>query len=857
MNRINKRHKIQQLSVSGSNGPPGPKSHIGFVERDTLVGELEMQLTKLRIEEAEVVRAQQASAEAARYYASLFHSAPVGYLVLNSAGMIMDINPAGADLLQRKISELKGRRLTHFIPQEQAPVFFSHLRRCRTVKSRAVTELAIQTPDGVIVPVELVTSAEAGPNNSIFYRTVVVNIGERKDAELAYRESERNYRTLVDSVQGIVWEGTEQPGVFTFISGQAAQILGYPPERWLREPEFWENRLHPADKKRVFNAYLQAVAEKNSFLIEFRMYDAERHVIWLRNSANVVRDSYGRIRLRGVMVNITELKEAEEALREETRTLETINHIGTLLAGELDLSKLVAAVTNAAKQLTGAKFGAFFYKRNEPNDGELSVYLTPGATRDIFEALPMPQHHPGTPLTETEREAIRIDDLLHDPQISKKILRRRASPDVARSYLAVPVVSRSDELLGKLLFAHPAPDVFTERAQHLLTGIAAEAGIALDNARLYRAVSNSAAHFRQLADAMPQIVWSAEADGRIDYLNRRWYEFTGLPKESPNNSWLSFLHPEDFPRCTETWKKSIKTGRPFEAECRLLDRHTGEHRWHLIRAVPNLDENGHVVGWFGTCTDIGDQKRVEGEIRDLNTALEKRVAERTAQLQASNRELEAFSYSVSHDLRAPLRSIDAFSQLVLEDYSDKLDEQGREYLGIVGNASRQMGQLIDDLLHLSRVTRSELRSAPVDLSALADGVIANLRQLEPERHVNSIVARGLQAQGDGQLLRIVLENLINNAWKFTGHTPDARIELGAQEENGERVFFVRDNGAGFDMAYANKLFSAFQRLHSNSEFPGHGIGLATVQRIIHRHGGRIWANAAVGHGATFYFTLPQ
>ncbi len=226
------------------------------------------------------------------------------------------------------------------------------------------------------------------------------------------------------------------------------------------------------------------------------------------------------------------------------------------------------------------------------------------------------------------------------------------------------------------------------------------------------------------------------------------------------------------------------------------------------------------------------------------------------QLKAANQELEAFSYSVSHDLRAPLRSIDGFSQALLEDYPDKLDEQGRNYLARVRAATQRMAELIDDMLQLSRVTRAEIRQETVDLSALADSVVADLRRAEPQRQVEVAIQSGLQAEGDAKLLRIALVNLLSNAWKFTGRQPAARIELGVQDTGSERAFYVRDNGVGFDMAYADKLFGAFQRLHAMSEFPGTGIGLATVQRIINRHGGRVWAEAAVNQGATFFFALP-
>jgi len=245
----------------------------------------------------------------------------------------------------------------------------------------------------------------------------------------------------------------------------------------------------------------------------------------------------------------------------------------------------------------------------------------------------------------------------------------------------------------------------------------------------------------------------------------------------------------------------------------------------------------------------------ESEIRQLNTELEQRVIDRTRQLEATNKELEAFAYSVSHDLRAPLRSIDGFSQVVLEDYSDKLDEEGAHYLQRLRAASQRMGHLIDDMLKLSRVTRIKIQRRKVDLSVLAETITAELQQRQPERRVQFAITSGLTANGDKRLLEIALENLLENAWKFTGKRARARIEFGCNETNGKSTYFVRDDGVGFDMAYADKLFGAFQRLHSPREFEGTGIGLATVQRIIHRHGGEVWGEGAVEKGAAFYFTL--
>ena len=251
------------------------------------------------------------------------------------------------------------------------------------------------------------------------------------------------------------------------------------------------------------------------------------------------------------------------------------------------------------------------------------------------------------------------------------------------------------------------------------------------------------------------------------------------------------------------------------------------------------------------------EKRTEAEqaLRALTAELERRVADRTAELALINRELETFAYSVSHDLRTPLRALDGFSQAVLEDYGDRLDDAGRNYLDRIRRGSQRMADLIDALLDLSRVSRAQVQRDRVDMSALASDIIEALRDRAPDRAVRAIVEPGMIADGDARLLRALLQNLLGNAWKFTGQRSDARIEFTRQSDNGHPVYVVRDNGTGFDMAYASKLFGAFQRLHTDKEFEGTGVGLATAQRIVHRHAGKIWAEATPGVGAAFFFTL--
>ena len=525
----------------------------------------------------------------------------------------------------------------------------------------------------------------------------------------------------------------------------------------------------------------------------------------------------------------------------------------------------------------------------------------------------------------------------------------------------------------------------------------------LELARRRRAeieVRASEQEFRSLAEAMPQIVWAARADGWNIYFNQQWVDYTGMTlEESYGHGWNTPFHPDDKRRAWEAWQRATQCNERYSLECRLR-RADGAYRWWLVRGVPMLGANGEILKWFGTCTDIEELKhaeaalqegnvlleqrvaertaelresekkyrnlfqnmaeevhfwelvrdehgtiktwrlvdanpaalktwgkslgeiqgkstdeifgagaeehympvvrkimtegaphsfedyfphidkhfrftsvplgddyfittgaditgivRAQDEIRKLNAELEDRIRLRTAELQISNQELEAFCYSVSHDLRAPLRGINGFSKALMEDYADKLDATGMDFLERIGVGCQRMAQLIDDLLKLSRLSRSEMRRQPVNLSNLAREVADDLQATEPDRTVEFQIPEGVTSVGDPDLLRVALSNLLGNAWKFTGKRPDGLIEFGVRRPENDSIYFVRDNGSGFDMAHTDKLFQPFQRLHGMKEFPGTGIGLAIVGRVIRRHGGRIWAEAAPGQGATFHFTL--
>jgi light-regulated signal transduction histidine kinase (bacteriophytochrome) len=316
---------------------------------------------------------------------------------------------------------------------------------------------------------------------------------------------------------------------------------------------------------------------------------------------------------------------------------------------------------------------------------------------------------------------------------------------------------------------------------------------------------------------------------------------------------ISAFDAESAPIITAAFERLVGGGEPSDLEVGLI-RADGARIW--VRIVGEaVIEGGRVVGVRGIIADVGDRRLVEEEVRSLNAELEQRVAARTAELERVNHELETFAYSVSHDLRAPLRVVDGFSKVLLDEYAEQLGGDGRHYLERVRAGAVRMGTLIDEILHLSRLSRQRFEREPIDISALAREIVAELIGVEPDRQVEVEIENGLLAGADRGLVQSVLQNLLGNAFKFTAKTDRARVRFGAVEQDGVPVYFVADNGAGFDMAHAKGLFHPFQRLHRESEFPCIGIGLATVVRAVHRHGGAIWAQAAIDQGATFHFSL--
>ena len=382
------------------------------------------------------------------------------------------------------------------------------------------------------------------------------------------------------------------------------------------------------------------------------------------------------------------------------------------------------------------------------------------------------------------------------------------------------------------------------------------------------ALRQSEERYRSLARATSQMVWTCNPQGEVITNQPDWRDYTDQSEEEILGwRWLDAIHPDDRDRIAKQWSDAIQTRNVYDTEFRLR-RADGIYRYFNVRGVPVLSEDGDVREWIGTCTDITEKVQAEEAIRQLNAELEQRVIIRTAQLEAANQELEAFCYSISHDLRSPLRAINGFSRILLEEYLEQLDPEARRYQQLVRDNAQQMGQLIDDLLTFSRLSRQPLRKQTVAIADLVRQVLADLWHEQQNRQIEIIIGNLPNGEGDPALLKQVVVNLLTNALKFTRGREVAQIEIGwshpSLTNDSERgtndflanvVYFVKDNGAGFDMRYAHKLFGVFQRLHRAEDYEGTGVGLAIVQRIIHRHGGRIWAESAVNQGTTFYFTL--
>ena len=609
----------------------------------------------------------------------------------------------------------------------------------------------------------------------------------------------------LDLRSGRLWWSQEVFGLFGVAPGEFEPTL-----------ESFEQCVHPQDRPLLKPARDAALRDGNSISLEYRVLKPGGAIAWMNEMGEARLDEHGElVWFGGVVQDVTERKLAEQALRESERELQDYT---SMLQRAAEAAQLIMAQPSLDATL------------QEVADQARHVI---GARRSLVT------------LTGSGPTASPVDSASGDPQAQAP----------SGSQLTVPLVSRSGSHIGRLQVSGRDGGGFTERDEYVLLELAQLAAIAIENARLFTEIRELNAGlearitertaelvqqeklYRTLAEQAPEVVWNTDAKGTLTFMNRAWYELVGgTPGDWLGHTGLAAIHPDDRADVAANWLRCARTLQTFTGVRRIRAK-DGSYHAMSYKAAPVLDDHGHVAFWVGIDADITEFKAIERALRN------------------SNQELEAFSYSVSHDLRAPLGAIGGFSKALALRLEGQDDERVRHYLARIQAGVEKMEQLIEALLSLAKVARAPLHFGTVDLTAIARETLEGLKMQHPERRVNVQVQDGLQAQGDARLLRVMLENLLGNAWKFTSLRPEARIEVGREQDS--HIFHVRDDGVGFDMAYAGKLFSAFHRLHTEAEFPGTGIGLATVRRIVARHQGRAWAESREGEGTTFFFTLSE
>ncbi len=606
-------------------------------------------------------------------------------------------------------------------------------------------------------------------------------------------------------------------------------------------------RVHPDDRGLPKLSRDAALRDGGVVSTEFRTVKPDGEVAWMHEIAEARRDDDGQpVWFGGIVQDITGRKRDEEALQRSERELQAYTLMlqraaaaAQAITAKPTIEDTLRQVVEQARLVIGARMAMVgFTPDGDRCHGHRALSLAgahqewhglePGAESSVCAS--------GQPL--------RLAKAQH-----------AGGHSAVNGLLAVPLAGRDGANIGLLQIADKELGDFSERDEYVAMELAQLASIAIENARLFTQIRELNAGleariaertaelarqeqlFRTLAEQAPEVVWNTDPQGRATFLNRAWYDLVGgNSADGLGHRWMKRLHPDDVRDVKRNWSNSRDTQQPYSGIRRFLAQ-DGSYHTMSYRAAPVLDENGGVVFWVGIDADITELKAIEQALR------------------SSNQELEAFSYSVSHDLRAPLGAVTGFSSALALKLAGHPDERVAHYLARIQAAVGKMEQLIEALLSLARVARAPLRYARVDLGALAREALETLQLQEPQRNVTVQVEEGLVAQGDSGLLRAVMENLLGNAWKFTSQREEARIEVGRVAGSG--VYCVRDNGVGFDMAYAAKLFGAFQRLHTEAEFPGTGVGLATVRRIVARHQGRVWAESRVGEGAAFFFTLSE
>ena len=544
---------------------------------------------------------------------------------------------------------------------------------------------------------------------------------------------------------------------------------------------------------------------------------------------------------------------ADEKLREEMRITETLYRLSSRLVAERELDRLVQVVTDEATTLTGAAFGAFFYNVANDQGESYMLYTLSGAPRSAFEKFPMPRNTGIFAPTFKGQGVVRLDDVTQDPRYGKNAPHKGMPQGhlPVRSYLAVPVVSRTGDVIGGLFFGHPEAARFSARDERLVIGIAAQAAVAIDNARLYQALRAGEEQYRFLAESIPQMVWTSHPDGRAEYFNQRWQDYTGLSiDQSRDWKWEPVVHPDDHALCIERWTTALKTGQDYDIEYRLR-RCDGAFRWHLGRALPMRDADGRIVRWFGTATDIHDQKTTERALQQAKESAE-----------AANAAKDQFLAVLSHELRTPLTPVMGMVQSL--EMARDVPADLREDLAMIRRNVELEARLIDDLLDLTRISKGKVQlnfedaDAHLALGDALDICRADIQEKQIEVRLQLAATRTL-IKADPARLQQVLWNILKNAVKFT--PPGGTISLSTRNDDAGDRFIVRiaDTGIGIEPDALSRIFDAFEQAEQSisRKFGGLGLGLAITKTLVDLHGGTIAAHSeGKDHGASFTIEFP-
>lgn len=741
-------------------------------------------------------------------YRNIFESAVIGIYRTTPEGQILMANSTLIKLLKfDSFEDLATRNLANegFENKELRNNFRERIEKDGVISLESVWT----TKDGSPVTVNENAKAFYDSNgNVLYYEGTIEDITERKNMEKTLRESEAKFRNAFLTNPDSITINRLDDGRYQSVNSGFTQIFGYADHEVLGKTSLEINMWHNPEDRKQFVGQLKEKGIVENFEAKLCTKDGKEKDTLV--SAAVI-ELNGSTCILSTTKDITALKYTEEALRYNEALLREVGRIAKVGGWELDLS------TN---HLSWTEEVALIHDLDPKTQAslELSINYYSEKSKAIIQSA--------------------IKDVISKSKsydIEIEIVTIKGNHKWIRT-IGHPVIEN-----GNVIKIRGSIQDISELKQG------------------EEALRESEQKFRVLMENIPLPVTYVSKDGEIIFRNERFLQVIGYTDiEVPTvNEWWLKAYPEEayrewvIPNWESSVKKAAETNLDIEPEEYRITCKDGIERTIIVSGI--IIENNVLV----TFIDITDRKKAEEEVRKLNETLEQRVEERTAQLKEANQELEAFSYSVSHDLRAPLRHINGFVDLLTENYTEALPEKGKHYLEVIVSASRHMGSLIDDLLQFSRTGRQEMIQTNLDLNVVVQEVFNLMEQEIKDRNIEWHIAELPKVKGDHSLLRMVLYNLLSNAVKFTKSIEIAQIQIGFLDTGIEYTMFIRDNGAGFDMRYAHKLFGVFQRLHTTKEFEGTGIGLANVRRIILRHGGRVWAESQINEGAAFYFTLPK